>query len=236
MDQHDTLSAPDLSQEQLSTLIGLVRQAAGSPYATYGTFDPDKIWVSASSGALDDTGRIGNLVIQENPQYDPAAFLAVRHLERGVGDDRNETQALYTFSSDMDGLLSMQASDVISGDHATQLLLDAAEFDNSVKDHPDKEMVATAQADMRKEIHEAASIEAMELMATLKPADDAGYERLMTLVQTALNGDQHQSEAEREHEAWWEGQQQADARYEASMSHGRVRRSFRRIVRGILGS
>lgn len=197
---HNALPTPEVSQDQLSELVNLVEQATNSVYASSSGYNHHKIWISASTGAFEDTGRFGNLVIERNPQVDPQAFLSVRHLENGLGEERNETEVLYTFSKDIDGRMALQVSDVVSGDTATQLLLDAAEFDDTVKDHPDKEMVTAAQDTYEQEIHEAFTLEAHELMMSLKPATERDCATLKSLLETALSGNVHKSASELEYE------------------------------------
>ena len=227
------LPVPELSQEQLTGLVDLIGQAEDSPYASPGLTDPDDIWVPASMGAIEDTGRVGSLVIRRNPQSDPTAFLGVRYLENGFGDDRHETETLYTFSRGVNGVVTMKASDTVNGDPATRLIGDGADFDAAVKDHPDREMVATAKADMEAELDEAFTIEAQELTASLKPATGADFEKLKTLVGFALNGDKHDYKSP--DQLWVEEHEARHSTGPRPRRVARVAHALRRTVRYIGG-
>ena len=234
MHEHDCPLTIEVTQEHLNELVGLVQDAMTSPYASR-SFEGNKTWINATLDSSEDSGRLGNLVLEENPTTDPTAFLGVRYLENGFGDNRNETETLYTFSRDIEGNVSMKVSDIISTDFATQLLLDAEEFDESVMNHPDVEMVVAAQDAMQEDLYEAFTLETHEIMATLKPGAIEDYEVLKKLLERALSGNKsaYELELDRRIREWEERGAESTHDDISLKRHGRIIGALGRLAQKI---
>lgn len=238
MHEHDKPLTSEVTQEQIDELVGLIQDARVSPYASPPNFEGDKTWIGATLPSSEDNGRMGNLVIEDNPATDPAAFLGVRHLENGFGDNRNETEILYVFSRDIEGNVSMKVSDLISTDLATLLLLEAEEFDESVANHSDLEMITAAKDAMQQELYEAFTLETHEIMATLKPGITEDYEKLKTLLVRALSGNKrdYELEIDRQIREWEEKDAQSIDGDISLKKRGRVISALGRLAQKITHS
>ncbi len=177
--------SPELATPaQISELVDLAGQAINSPHADTGFAGSDRVWISASLEPFDDTGRLGVLVLDLQPtKTEQSSFLSVRYMENGLGEDRKETEVLYMFSRDANGNLAMHVSDEVSEETSSQLLHKAAEDEDE---------------SMSEELYTAFNVEALDLLASLKPASVQDYVTLKALLECALNGNEQESKWDRE--------------------------------------
>jgi hypothetical protein len=212
----------EISQQQLQELADQFDAVAHSPHATIG--QDGKTSISASNQPFEETNRMGHLAIEPNPSADPQAFLGVRHIETGFGPEKGkDTEVLYTLRQDIDGKISLHVSDIVSTAAATALIAESADFNESIANHPDTEMVAAAKNDMDRELSEAFTLEAQDLSASLKKASPEDYKTLSTLVTNALSGNVHTSESEVDKEiAEWE-QRDAERNTQDTLSPAKLR-------------
>jgi hypothetical protein len=183
----EPLSSPieSLSQVQVVELVDLAEQAIASPHATALGQD-NAVWIPTVTKDLEDSLTLGTLVFERLPKSDPEAFLGIRYLENSYGPNRIETERLFSFSEDVEGLIFMKASDVLDTSSTTDLLLESAELDQELSEHSDREMVEAAAKDMQNEIADRFTLEVKELELSLKQATGKEYNFLKQVLQGAI--------------------------------------------------